>query len=110
MTYSRRIRLSPMWVAIALALAIVLLAFAAVPAFAHVHGITPLDECGQANANAGGNGTNGTPADDGNGGPIEGLIPRDTGNDAIAFGGGGRDATDGHCPDCSRSIPKHRHC
>ena len=37
MTYSRRIRLSPMWVALALALAIVLLAFAAVPAFADVH-------------------------------------------------------------------------
>jgi len=34
MTYSRRIRLSPIWVAIALALAIVLLAFAVVPAFA----------------------------------------------------------------------------
>ena len=98
MTYSRRIRLSPMWVALALALAIVLLAFAAVPAFAHVHGVTPLLDCGQANSNAGGNGTNGTPADIANGGPIDGLIPRDTGNGSIDSGEGGFGATDGHCP------------
>ena len=44
MTYSRRIRLSPIWVAIALALAIVLLAFAAVPAFAIVHPCAPIGE------------------------------------------------------------------
>ena len=99
MTYSRRIRLSPMWVALALALAIVLLAFAAVPAFAHVHGITPLNDCGQANANAGGNGTNGTPADDANGGPIAGLIPRDTGNAPLTDEDGGFGATDGNCPE-----------
>ena len=98
MTYSRRIRLSPMWVAIALALAIVLLAFAAVPAFAHVHGVTPLLDCAQANSNAGGNGTNDTPAADANGGPIKGLIPRDTGNAPIDGGDGGFGATDGHCP------------
>ena len=48
-------------------------------ASAHVHGITPLNDV-PANENAGGNGTNGTPADDGEGGPIKGLIPRDTGN------------------------------
>ncbi len=67
-------------------------------AFGHVHGVTPLLDCGQANANAGGNGTNGTPADDANGGPIAGLIPRDTGNAPLTFGDGGRDATGGHCP------------
>ena len=50
MTYSRRIRLSPMWVAIALALAIVLLAFAVVPAFADQLG--PCNEgSGEGNSN-----------------------------------------------------------
>ena len=67
-------------------------------AFGHVHGVTPLLDCGVANANAGGNGTNGTPADDANGGPIAGLIPRDTGNSPLEFGDGGFGATDGHCP------------
>jgi len=80
-------------------LAALILAFAAVPAFAHVHGVTPLSDCGQANANAGGNGTNGTPADDDNGGPIAGLIPRDTGNAPLTGGDGGRDATNGNCPE-----------
>lgn len=45
MTYSRRIRLAPIWVAIALALAIVLLAFAVVPAFAIMDPNVPADEC-----------------------------------------------------------------
>ncbi|MCH8875589.1 MAG: hypothetical protein IIA89_02050 [Chloroflexi bacterium] len=90
MTYSRRIRLSPMWVALALALAIVLLAFAAVPAFAHVHGITPLNDCGQANDNAGGNAAQGD--------PIGGLIPRDVGEAPLEPGDGGSGATDSHCP------------
>ena len=67
-------------------------------ASAHVHGITPLIDCGTANANAGGNGTDGTPADDANGGPIAGLIPRDTGSAPLTGGDGGRDATAGHCP------------
>ena len=67
-------------------------------AFGHVHGITPLNDCGVANANAGGLGTNGTPADDANGGPIAGLIPRDTGNSPLTGGDGGFGATDGHCP------------
>ena len=71
---------------------------AAAPAFAHVHGVTPLIDCGQANANAGGNGTNGTPADDANEGPIVGLIPRDTGNGSLTVGDGGFRATSGHCP------------
>ena len=68
------------------------------PAFAHVHGVTPLNDCGQADASAGGNGTNGTPADDANDGPITGLIPRDTGEGSIGFGDGGFGATDGNCP------------
>ena len=42
MTYARRIRLAPMWVALALALAIVLLAFTVVPAFAIVDTVTPI--------------------------------------------------------------------
>lgn len=50
-------------------------------ALGHVHGITPLNCAGVTteNANAGGNGTNGTPADDANGGPIAGIIPTTTG-------------------------------
>ena len=81
-----------MLVVLALTLAII------APAFAHVHGVTPLNDCGKANANAGGIGTDGTPADDANDGPITGLIPRDTGNEAITAGGGGFGATNGHCP------------
>ena len=68
------------------------------PASAHVHGITPLSDCATANANAGGNGTTAAPADDANGGPISGLIPRDTGQAPLTGGDGGRNATDGHCP------------
>ena len=67
-------------------------------AFGHVHGITPLNDCGQANANAGGLGIDGTPADADFGGPIVGLIPRDTGNAPLTGGGGGFGATDGNCP------------
>jgi hypothetical protein len=67
------------------ALAALLLALASFgSALGHVHGITPLnaDACDAppANANAGGNGTNGTPADDANDGPIAGVIPFGTGN------------------------------
>ena len=64
------------------------------PASAHVHGITPLNDCGIANANAGGNGTNGTPADDANGGPISGLIPS-----PLSGGDGGKGVTDCTPPD-----------
>ena len=81
MTYSRRIRLAPMWVALALALAIVLLAFAAVPAFAHVHGITPLGECTADNGNSGASAAQGD--------PIGGLIPRDVGNAPLEREDGG---------------------
>ncbi|MDA0231902.1 MAG: hypothetical protein O3C69_00265 [Chloroflexi bacterium] len=67
-------------------------------ASAHVHGITPLAQISVDNANSGGNGTNGTPADDANGGPITGLIPRDTGNSPLTGGDGGFGATNGHAP------------
>ncbi len=82
---------------LALALLVLMLALA-VPAFAHDHGITPLSECTVDNANSGANGTNGTPADDANGGPITGLIPRDVGNAPLTVGDGGFGATAGHCP------------
>ena len=68
------------------------------PAFAHVHAITPLLSCTVDNANSGGLGANGTPADDADGGPIDGLIPRDTGNSPLTRGDGGFGATNGHCP------------
>jgi hypothetical protein len=85
--------------AILLLVLIFVLMLAAVPvASAHVHGITPLIDCGKANANAGGDGTNGTPAAAANGGPIAGLIPRDTGNAPLTIGDGGFGATAGHCP------------
>jgi len=70
----------------------------AAPALAHVHGVTPLLGCTVDNANAGGLGTDGTPADGANGGPIFGLIPRDTGNAPLTGGDGGFGAATGHCP------------
>lgn len=59
-------------------------------ALGHVHGVTPLNCAGLTteNANAGGNGTNGTPADDANGGPIAGVIPVTTGNASFTLGPG----------------------
>lgn len=84
---------------ISAAVALALSLGAATPAFAHVHAITPLLDCGQANDNAGGNGTNGTPADDANGGPIVGVIPINTGNSPLLPFEGGFGATDGNCPD-----------
>lgn len=84
---------------ILMALLVALMMFAMVPvASAHVHGITPLTCEGVGNANSGGNGTNGTPADDANGGPIRGLIPRDVGNAPIDVGDGGfRPVNNPHC-------------
>ena len=64
----------------------------AAPASAHVHGVTPLTSCSVDNANSGALGTDGTPADDANGGPITGLIPRDTGSAPLTGGDGGRTA------------------
>jgi hypothetical protein len=57
-------------------------------ALGHVHGVTPLNCAGLTteNANSGGNGTNGTPADDANGGPIAGIIPTTTGNASFTPG------------------------
>ncbi len=59
-------------------------------ALGHVHGVTPLNCAGLTteNANAGGNGTNGTPADDATGGPIVGVIPVGTGNASFTLGTG----------------------
>jgi hypothetical protein len=59
------------------------------PAFGHVHGITPLRCVGVADDGA--NRTNATPAAAANGGPIVGLIPRDTGNAPLTVGDGGFD-------------------
>lgn len=72
--------------------------FAVAPvASAHVHGITPLT-CGIGSAASGGSGTNDTPAAAANGGPIQGLIPRDTGNAPLDVGDGGfRPVNNPHC-------------
>lgn len=75
----------------------VLMALAALPASAHVHGITPLS-CGIGSSQSGGNGTNDTPAAAANGGPITGLIPRDVGNAPLDIGDGGfRPSGNPHC-------------
>jgi hypothetical protein len=59
----------------------------ATSASAHVHGITPLNQCSVVPSNAGANQTNDTPAASANGGPIPiGLIP------PLDFGDGGFDA------------------
>ena len=69
------------------------------PASAHVHGVTPLIglDCVVDFDGTGGNGTTGTPADSAEGGPITGLIPRDTGNAPLNPGDGGFGVTDGNC-------------
>lgn len=72
-----------------LAVAALLALSLATTAGAHVHGITPLLCDGIGNEHSGGNGTNDTPAAKANGGPIEGLIPRDTGNAPLTIGDGG---------------------
>jgi hypothetical protein len=73
--------------AVLLAAALALLSVAS--AFAHVHGVTPLNCPGVPNnVNAGGTGTDGTPADDANGGPIVGVIPVGTGNASFTLGTG----------------------
>jgi hypothetical protein len=61
----------------------------ALPASAHVHGITPLLQCSVVPDNAGANQTDSTPASATNGGPISGLIPRDVGNSPLTVGDGG---------------------
>jgi len=59
-------------------------------ALGHVHGITPLSCMTNDNALSGANGTNGTPADDANGGPIAGLIPATLGHAPLVSGDGGK--------------------
>ena len=56
----------------------------------HVHGITPLGCMTHDPAVAGANGTNGTPADDANGGPIAGVIPISMGAPLVSGVDGGR--------------------
>ncbi len=88
-------------IAVAMMLAALLVLMVAPAASAHVHGVTPLLELsctGVDNSVTGGNATNGTPADDANGGPIAGLIPRDTGNAPLTGGDGGRTAPVQACP------------
>ena len=70
-------------------------------AFGHVHGVTPLLElgCKVDNMITGGNRTDDTPAAFANGGPIKGLIPRDTGNAPLDFGDGGFFAPVAVCPE-----------
>ena len=82
-------------------LAALLVLMVAPAASAHVHGITPLLElsCRVDNSVTGGNATNGGPADDAKGGPISGLIPRDTGEAPLTEGDGGFNAPVGACPE-----------
>ena len=70
-------------------------------AFAQVHGVTPLNcPAGAAdsvpnNPKAGGQGTQGTPADNDLGGPIIAPIPINTGNAPFASGDAGQHSR--HC-------------
>ena len=66
-------------------------------ASAHVHGITPLLRCGGDLSVTGANRTDQTPASSLNGGPIQGLIPRDVGNAPLTVGDGGFDSP-ASCP------------
>jgi len=69
------------------------------PASAHVHAVTPLNDCSVDDAeNSGGRIILETPAASENGGPIQsGPIPVNTGNAAFESGGGGAIA-DPNCP------------
>jgi hypothetical protein len=58
-------------------------------AFGHVHGLTPLRCVGSATDGA--DRTDTTPASSANGGPIQGLIPRDVGRAPLTVGDGGFD-------------------
>ena len=72
-------------------------------AFAHVHGVTPLNcPAGPAdtvpnNALAGGTATDDTPAAAANGGPITGVIPTGTGNASFTLGTGAAGMHSSHC-------------
>jgi hypothetical protein len=65
----------------------------ATAASAHVHGITPLDECSVVPDNAGANQTDSTAAD----GVINGLIPSTVGQAPLSCGDGG-DSAPVQCP------------
>ena len=69
------------------------------PVSAHVHAVTPLNDCSVDNAeHSGGRIILNTPADSENGGPIQpGPIPVNTGNASFGSGGGGAIA-DPNCP------------
>jgi len=66
---------------------------------AHVHAVTPLNDCSVDNLeHSGGRAILDTPADSANGGPIQpGPIPVKTGNAPFGSGGGGAIA-DPKCP------------
>ena len=66
---------------------------------AHVHAVTPLNDCSVDNLeHSGGRAILDTPADSANGGPIvPGPIPVNTGNAPFGSDGGG-DHADPHCP------------
>lgn len=89
--------------ATALLLAAALSVMSAATAFAQVHGITPLNcPAGAAdtvpnNPNAGGQGTQGTPADDALGGPIIAPIPINTGNARFTANTGAAGQHSSHC-------------
>jgi len=76
-------------VLISLAAAALLVLVTVGSALGHVHGITPLTNSCNTHDNplSGGNGTNGTAADDDNGGPIFGVIPFSVGNASPSDGG-----------------------
>lgn len=75
-------------------------------AFAQVHGVTPLNcpvdspnilDTVPNNPNAGGQATQGTPADDGEGGPIIAPIPINTGNAPFGSNSGDAGQHSSHC-------------
>lgn len=87
----------------ALLLAAALSVLSVASAFAQVHGVTPLNcPAGTAdtvpnNPNAGGQGTQGTPADDAQGGPITAPIPINTGNAPFTANSGAAGQHSSHC-------------
>ncbi len=70
------------------------------PVSAHVHAVTPLNDCSVDNAeHSGGRIILDTPAAVENGGPIQrGPIPLNTGNAAFDPESGGGNHADPHCP------------
>jgi hypothetical protein len=90
----------------ALLLAAALSVLSVANALAQVHGVTPLNcpvdnpnllDTVPNNPNAGGQGTQGTPADDAEGGPIVAPIPINTGNAPFAANSGDAGQHSSHC-------------